>query len=216
MSDADFTLTPELLLRAYTSGIFPMAESRDDPELFWVDPRSRGILPLDKFHISRSLARRMRRGGYEVALDRDFEAVLQACAARDETWINDQISELYTSLFTLGHAHSLAVYEQGELAGGVYGVAIGGAFFGESMFSHRTDGSKLALAHLTDHLRRCRFTLFDTQFLTDHLASLGAIEITRNAYHLRLEHAVGLTRSIKEIDLETDPYSVLQRSTQTS
>ncbi len=216
MSDADFTLTPELLLRAYTTGIFPMAESRDDPELFWVDPRSRGILPLDGFHISRSLARRMRRGGYEVALNRDFEAVLQACAARDETWINDQISDLYTSLFGLGHAHSLAIYQGDELAGGVYGVAIGGAFFGESMFSHRTDGSKLALAHLIDHLRRCRFTLFDTQFLTDHLASLGAIEITRNTYHVHLEHAVGLARSITDIELETDPYSVLQRSTQTS
>jgi len=216
MSDADFTLTPELLLRAYTTGIFPMAESRDDPELFWVDPRSRGILPLDEFHISRSLARRMRRGGYKVALNRDFDAVLQACAARDETWINDQISDLYTSLFALGHAHSLAIYEDDELAGGVYGVAIGGAFFGESMFSHRTDGSKLALAHLTDHLRQCRFTLFDTQFLTDHLASLGAIEISRGTYHQHLEHAVQLSRSITEIEVETDPYSVLQRSTQTS
>ena len=216
MSDADFTLTPELLLRAYTTGIFPMAESRDDPELFWVDPRSRGILPLNGFHISRSLARRMRRGGYEVALNRDFDAVLQACAARNETWINDQISDLYTSLFMLGHAHSLAIYEGDELAGGVYGVAIGGAFFGESMFSHRTDGSKLALAHLTHHVRQCRFTLFDTQFLTDHLASLGAIEISRSTYHQQLEQAVHLNRSITEIEVETDPYSVLQRSTQTS
>lgn len=216
MPETDFTLTPELLLKAYTSGVFPMAESRDDPELFWVDPRRRGVLPLDRFHISRSLARRMRRGGYQVALNRDFSAVLNACADRSETWINHEISGIYTTLFNQGHGHALAVYDQGNLIGGVYGVTIGGAFFGESMFSNRTDGSKLALAHLTDHLRRCRFTLFDTQFITPHLTSLGAIEISRAAYHLQLEQAVGLRRSIIELDLDPDPYSVLQRSTQTS
>ena len=216
MTAGSDALTPELLLRAYRTGIFPMAESRDDPALFWVDPRRRGILPLSGFHISRSLARRMRRGGYEAALDRDFGGVLRACADRPETWINAPIARLYARLHGMGHAHALSIHMDGALAGGVYGVAIGGAFFGESMFSLRTDASKLALAHLTDHLRRCRFTLFDTQFITDHLARLGAIEISRGEYHMRLDRATRLSRSVHAVTLDQDPHSVLQRNTQTS
>lgn len=216
MKDSEFTITPDILLRGYAAGIFPMAESRDDPDLFWVDPRRRGILPLERFHISRSLARKMRRGAYDVVLNRDFKAVLHACSDRPETWINKEIAMLYCDLFTSGHAHCLAVYQEDTLAGGVYGVTIGGAFFGESMFSRHKDGSKLALAHLTDHLRRCGFTLFDTQFITPHLASLGAIEISRAAYHLALEEAIALPRSIHAVPLDPNPHSVMQRSTQTS
>ena len=210
------TLTPRLVLQAYASGIFPMAEGRDDPEVFWVDPRRRGILPLDGFHISRSLARRMRSGGYEAVLNRDFSTVLRHCANRPETWINQTIFDLYLALHWQGHAHSFEIYKENEIVGGVYGVAIGGAFFGESMFSTRTDGSKLALAHLVDHLRRCGFALFDTQFITRHLETLGAIEISRNSYHDRLESALPMECSLVDTPVEADPHSVLQRNTQTS
>lgn len=216
MSEPDLSLTPEILLRAYTQGLFPMAESRDDPGIFWVDPRRRGVLPLEGLHISRSLAKRMRQGRYEVFLDRDFTAVVAACADREETWINREIFDLYSALHSLGFAHSFEVYEEGELSGGVYGVAMGGAFFGESMFSRRRDGSKLALVHLVDHLRRSGFALFDTQFITSHLASLGAIEIGRSAYHVLLEEALAKTATIHALAPERDPYSVLQRNTQTS
>lgn len=216
MTDAETVLTPELLLRAYASGIFPMAESREETELFWVDPRRRGILPLERFHVSRSLARRMRRADYTVTLDRDFVGVVEACADRAETWINAEIRDLYVALHIMGRAHSLEVWQDGELFGGVYGVALGGAFFGESMFSRRTDGSKLALAHLVDHLRRCGFVLFDTQFITQHLASLGATEISRAAYHASLAEALEVRADIHAVPLDPDPQSVLQRSTQTS
>lgn len=167
-----------------------MSENRDDPDIFWVDPIRRGIFPLDSFHISRSLARRIRRGGFSVSLNADFEGVLQGCADREETWINDQIHALYMALFERGEAHSLEVWDRDRLVGGVYGVTLGSAFFGESMFSTKTDASKLALAFLIEHLRRCGFTLFDTQFITDHLASLGAIEIPRVDYHKMLTWAL--------------------------
>lgn len=216
MSDQDAILTPELLLRAYAAGIFPMSEHRDDPEVFWVDPRRRGILPLKAFHISRSLARRMRRGEYRVTLNAGFDAVLDACADRAETWINDEIRHLYMALHRMGRAHSLEIWEGSQLAGGVYGVNLGRAFFGESMVSPRTDGSKLALAHLTDHLDRCGFTLFDTQFITPHLASLGAIEISRADYHARLHEALQGDADIYGQPLCDDPYSIVQRRTQTS
>lgn len=189
-------IPPEVLLRAYASGIFPMAEARDHDTLFWVDPTRRGVLPLEQLHVSRSLARRIRRGGYKISLNKDFSGVLEACADRDETWISDEIYSLYTALHTHGHAHSFEVWQDGTLAGGVYGVTLGGAFFGESMFSRRTDGSKLALAHLVDHLRRCGFVLFDTQFLTPHLASLGAIEISRQAYRSILDDAITVEADI--------------------
>ena len=216
MKDTELILSPELVLSAYASGVFPMAESRDDPGLFWVDPRRRGILPLDGFHISRSLARRMRRGAYCVTLNGDFRAVVTACADRPETWINREIFDLYSQLHALGHAHSLEIHMQNDLAGGVYGVAIGGAFFGESMFSRRTDASKLALAHLVDHLRRCGFTLFDTQFVTDHLMSLGAVEISRAAYRLRLADALEVRTSLSRVALDPAPHAVLHRMTQMS
>ena len=185
-------ITPELLLHAYAMGVFPMAESANDPSIHWVDPRRRGVFPLDGFHISRSLRRALLRADYQVAVDRDFAGVVRACAARPETWINDAIFDLYLALHRQGHAHSLEVRDhQGQLIGGVYGVVLGAAFFGESMFSTRTDASKIALAWLIHRLRAGGFTLFDTQFLTPHLASLGAVEITRADYHRRLAAALG-------------------------
>ncbi|MCC7321580.1 MAG: leucyl/phenylalanyl-tRNA--protein transferase [Rubellimicrobium sp.] len=183
-------ITPDLLLRAYAMGIFPMAESRDAEDMFWVDPVRRGVLPLDGFHLSRSLARRMRRGGYKVTLDQAFASVLDGCAAREETWINAEIRALYLDLFARGSAHSIEVWDGETLTGGVYGVTLGAAFFGESMFSRVPDASKLALAHLVDHLARQGFRLFDTQFLTAHLASLGGIEIPRATYLRQLRAAL--------------------------
>lgn len=216
MKDAEFTLTPELLLRAYALGVFPMSEGRDDPEVFWVDPRRRGVLPLNGFHISRSLGQRMRRGDYTATLNADFAGVLDACADRTDTWINREIRQLYLGLAQLGHAQSLEIWQDGKLAGGVYGVTLGTAFFGESMFSRRTDGSKLALAHLVDHLKRCGFTLFDTQFITPHLATLGAMEISRAKYREALGQALQKAADIDAVPLDDNPYSVWQRSTQTS
>ena len=183
-------ITPDLLMQAYGMGIFPMSETKDDPEIFWVDPRHRGILPLSNFHISRSLSKALRRMDYSVSLNRDFAGVLDACADRDDTWINAEIRMLYLALHGRGQAHSIEVWREGQLIGGVYGVTLGAAFFGESMFSRATNGSKIALAYLTTHLRLCGFQLFDTQFITDHLKSLGAIEITRAAYHSELAEAI--------------------------
>ena len=208
-------ITPQLLLHGYSIGIFPMAEHRDDPEVFWVDPRRRGVMPLDGFHISRSLARAMRRCDWTLTVDRDFEGVVDGCADRVDTWINPEIRRLYSGLHARGHAHSLELWEGPVLVGGVYGVTLGAAFFGESMFSRRTNASKIALACLVDRLRAAGFVLFDTQFLTDHLASLGGIEITRAAYHAQLEQAI-----IKPANFlgppPTTPHEVMQRSTQTS
>ena len=209
-------LTPALLLQAYAAGIFPMAEHRDDPDVFWVDPQYRGILPLEGFHISRSLARRMRRGAYEASLNDDFEGVLNGCADRADTWISGPIHATYMALHRAGNAHSLEIRQDGQLAGGVYGVALGGAFFGESMFSRRTDASKLALAHLTDHLSRCGFTLFDTQVITPHLARLGGYNIPRNSYRRYLHEALGLAVDIGDVPFDPDPRQVLQRKTQMS
>jgi leucyl/phenylalanyl-tRNA--protein transferase len=183
-------LSPALMLRAYAAGIFPMSEGADDPALFWVDPERRGIFPLDGFHVSRSLARRIRRGGFEVRVDTDFAATVEGCAAREPTWINAEIYRCYMALHAAGRAHSVEVWQDGTLAGGVFGVAIGGAFFGESMFSRRTDASKIALAHLVARLRHGGFSLFDTQFVTDHLESLGAIEVPRAHYREMLRDAL--------------------------
>ncbi len=216
MKDDAPALTPRLLLSAYAAGIFPMAESRGASEVFWVDPRRRGILPLGRFHISRSLARRIRRGGYRATLNAAFGAVVAGCADRPETWINDEIARLCGELHAAGHAHSLEIWQDGELTGGVYGVAMGAAFFGESMFSRRSDASKLALAHLTDHLWRCGFVLFDTQFLTPHLASLGAIEISRADYRRRLRAALAKPASVGARPFDPSAHPVLQRRTQMS
>ena len=213
---SDRSLTPELLMAAYAAGVFPMAETRDDPEVFWVDPHERGILPLNGFHMSRSLARRMRRGDVHATLDTAFEEILDGCADRDETWINDTIRNLMSDLFTMGHAHAFGVWRDEKLIGGMYGLALGGAFFGESMFSRDTDGSKMALAWAVDHLKRTGFTLFDTQFITPHLSSLGAVEIPRSTYRARLDVALEVPADIHEIPLETDSQAVVQRITQTS
>lgn len=209
-------LTPELLLTAYASGIFPMSESRSDPEVYWVDPRSRGILPLDGFHISRSLARRIRRKSFTVTANADLAGVLDGCADRPETWINPTIRQLTEALFESGHAHTVEVWRDGTIIGGVYGITLGGAFFGESMFSRASDGSKIALTWLIDHLRRTGFQLFDTQFITPHLARLGAIEIPRSEYRKRLAEAIRQPADFMRLPLETDPQAVLQRTTQTS
>lgn len=209
------SLPPEILLHGYSIGIFPMAEHRDDPEVFWVDPIRRGVFPLDRFHLSRSLARRMRRGDYQVSIDRDFAGVLDGCADRAETWINPEIRASYVALHRLGHAHSLEIWDGTQLIGGVYGVVLGAAFFGESMFSRRTDASKIALAHLVDRLRQTGFALFDTQFLTAHLASLGAVEIPRAEYRRRLERALDGSVDFSAV-IEQSPQGVIQRITQTS
>ena len=209
-------LTAAMLMRAYASGIFPMAESRDDPEVFWVDPRERGVMPLDGFHVSRSLTRRMRSGVFHASADEAFEAVLDGCADREETWINPVLRDLYLDLFDAGNAHSIEVWSGESLAGGVFGVALGGAFFGESMFSRETDASKAALVWLVDRLRSGGFTLFDVQFLTDHLATLGGIEVPRAAYRRALAKALEIpARFGKKGPLEP-AQAVVQRITQTS
>ena len=208
-------LTPELLLHGYSIGIFPMAEHRDDPEIFWVDPRRRGVFPLDGFHISRSLSRAMRRTRFTITTNTAFNDVVTGCADRADTWINAEIFGLYAQLHRLGHAHALEVWEDDMLVGGVYGVTLGRAFFGESMFSRRDNASKIALACLVDRLNRGGFTLFDTQFLTPHLASLGAQEITRAAYHARLEMALMKTADFTA-PAAASPQDVVQRMTQMS
>ncbi|MEM5519457.1 leucyl/phenylalanyl-tRNA--protein transferase [Sulfitobacter sp. AS59] len=208
-------LTPELLLQGYAMGIFPMAEHRDDPDIFWVDPRLRGVFPIDGFHISRSLARAMRRTPFTVSINTAFSDVVTGCADREDTWINAEIFALYQALHDRGAAHSIEVWDGDDLVGGVYGVTLGAAFFGESMFSRRDNASKIALACLIDRLKRGGFTLFDTQFLTPHLASLGAVEITRDAYHKRLEEALELTADF-EGPAPSTPQEVVQRMTQMS
>lgn len=204
------------MLHAYASGVFPMAETSDSDELFWVNPIMRGVFPLDGFHISRSLAKRMRNTEMTVTLSRAFASVVEGCAAREETWINQELTELYASLHRLNRAHSVEVWEGDELVGGVFGLTIGGAFFGESMFSTRTDASKLALAALVDRLRAWGFALFDTQFITPHLASLGAEEIPRSAYQAQLAEAIPLPVRFKSEEGTVPLYQVWQRSTQTS
>jgi leucyl/phenylalanyl-tRNA--protein transferase len=183
-------LTPDLLLQAYQQGLFPMAETRDTQDVFWVQPRFRGILPLDGFHISRSLRKTLRRGHLTASADRAFAQVVQGCAARPETWINPPIYDVYQALHAQGDAHSIEVWQGDALVGGVYGVTVGTAFFGESMFSTVTDASKVALVCAIDRLQQQGFTLFDTQFITPHLASLGGIEIPRAAYEDRLANAL--------------------------
>ncbi|MEM7469999.1 MAG: leucyl/phenylalanyl-tRNA--protein transferase [Pseudomonadota bacterium] len=202
-------LTPNLILNAYAQGIFPMSEARDDEGLFWVDPQARGIFPLDDFHISRSLRKTILREPYDIRVDTAFEAVIEGCADRDETWINAEIFEIYLDLFDAGHAHSVEVWDGATLVGGVYGVTLQGAFFGESMFSHRRDASKIALAYLISRLKAGGFTLFDTQFITDHLASLGAIEINRTRYHDLLRAALLVEASFLRQPLQVSARQVL-------
>jgi len=184
-------LDPHLLLKGYAAGIFPMADSRDAGDIFWVEPRRRAIIPLDRFHCSRSLARRLRSGRFTVTRDRAFEQVMLACADRDETWINRDIERATLGLHAAGHAHSIECWQNGDLVGGLYGVRLGRAFFGESMFSRMADASKVALAFLVARLKVGGFTLLDCQFMTSHLASLGARQVSRDAYVALLGSALG-------------------------
>ena len=187
-------LTPEILLRAYRAGIFPMAESADDPELFWVDPKRRGMLPLDGFHVPRRLRRVVRQDRFEVRVDSDFTGTLTACAEatekRPNTWINDEIVRLYTALHRRGAAHSVEAWQAGAMVGGLYGVSLGGAFFGESMFSRVADASKVALVYLVALMRVGGYQLLDLQFVTSHLAQFGAVEVPRAQYHHLLTEAL--------------------------
>ncbi len=185
-----FEITPDLIVRAYSIGLFPMAEDRDAAELHWVEPERRGIFPLDGLIVAKSLAKTVRADRFEVTADKAFAKVMEACAARDKTWINDEIIRLYLALHARGQAHSIEVRAAGELVGGLYGVSLGAAFFGESMFHLARDASKVALVHLVARLRFGGFRLLDTQFLTPHLASLGAIEISRASYRGLLAKAL--------------------------
>ncbi|MEQ8655290.1 MAG: leucyl/phenylalanyl-tRNA--protein transferase [Kiloniellales bacterium] len=198
-------LTPDLLLRAYTIGVFPMAENRDSEEVHWIEPRVRGILPLDALHVPRSLRKRVRRNDFTVTCDRAFTAVIAACAEpsplRRETWINPVIERLYAGLFERGFAHSLECWRDGRLVGGLYGVSLGAAFFGESMFSRESDASKVALVHLVLRLNKGGYRLLDTQFETPHLARFGVIEVPRDDYRDMLSEAVAQTARFPTEDL---------------
>lgn len=186
-------LTPSLLLKAYRAGVFPMAETKEDTGFDWIEPVQRGIIPLDDFHLSKRLARTIRSNVYNVHINRNFEAVIDSCAHREETWINGPIRNAFVALHETGHAHSVETYDQdGQLVGGLYGLAIGGAFFGESMFSTARDASKVALAALVDRLKAKGFTLLDTQFITDHLKQFGAVTIPQRDYLSLLDRAVAL------------------------
>ena len=187
-------ITTEMVLRAYSIGIFPMAETADDPSIHWIEPKRRGIIPLDGLHVSRSLAKLIRSDRFQVAIDTDFQSVIEACATtHGSTWINLPIRSLFSELFEKGHVHSVEVYEKNQLVGGLYGLALGGAFFGESMFHTVTNASKVALVHLVARLNAGGFCLLDTQFLTPHLATLGAIEIDRLEYKSLLANALSVT-----------------------
>jgi leucyl/phenylalanyl-tRNA--protein transferase len=187
-------ITPDLLLRAYSIGLFPMADSADDPELFWVEPELRGIIPLDDFHVSKSLAKTIKRAPFDIRYDTAFEQVMEGCAApapdRPTTWINAKIRSLYATLHSMGHAHCVEAWEGDELVGGLYGVSLGSAFFGESMFSRRTDASKICLVHLVERLRKQGFVLLDTQFTTEHLKNFGAIDVPKARYEKMLARAI--------------------------
>jgi leucyl/phenylalanyl-tRNA--protein transferase len=211
-------LTSELLLRAYATGIFPMAQSRRDRELYWIDPEWRGILPLDRFHVPRRLRRTLRRGVFEVRVDTAFRDVMVGCAEvtseRPDSWINDEIVAAYTELYHAGHAHSVEAWLDGGLVGGLYGVALGGAFFGESMFTRVTDASKVALVHLAARLYHGGFTLLDTQFITKHLQQFGAVEVPRPRYQALLAAALKVKATFpRELSIEqVDAFLAAQKS----
>src|SRR3954449_13356499 len=203
---ASLEITPEVLLKAYACGIFPMADSADDPALHWIEPALRGIIPLDRFHLPSRLARTVRSDRFTVAINRNFDAVLDGCAApqpvRQRTWINARIRALYRKLYERRHCHSVEVYRGDELVGGLYGVTLGRAFFGESMFHRSRDASKVALAHLVARLKAGGFRLLDTQFVTDHLRTFGAIEVPRRQYHKLLENALSGEGDFAALDVK--------------
>jgi leucyl/phenylalanyl-tRNA--protein transferase len=209
-------LSAELLLEGYRMGIFPMSENKDDPDLFWVNPKVRGIFPINRFHLSRSLRRRLIKVDYEIKVSTAFAEVVRACADRPESWINQTIFELYCTLAKKGKAHSVEVWQNGELIGGVYGVVDGAAFFGESMFSRKRDGSKIALAYLMHRLNHTGFKLFDTQFLTEHLASLGAIEISGTQYSYLLTESLNKSANFVSPSYSVTASELLQRNGQMS
>ncbi|MFQ0813006.1 leucyl/phenylalanyl-tRNA--protein transferase [Brucella anthropi] len=194
VSPDDYSIEPELLLRAYATGIFPMAEEADDPEVFWVRPERRGVIPLDGFHIPKSLRKTIRQGIFDIRLDSDFDGVIEGCASgtgeRARTWINGPIREAYRKLFEIGHCHTVEAWHEGQLVGGLYGVTLGRAFFGESMFTRKRDASKVCLAYLVQHLVNQGFVLLDTQFTTPHLERFGAVEVPRKKYEKLLENAL--------------------------
>jgi leucyl/phenylalanyl-tRNA---protein transferase len=211
--DIIIEITPQVLLKAYTCGIFPMAESADDPALYWIEPQQRGILMLDRVHVPRRLARTIRQGAFEVRIDSDFEGVLDGCAAsragRRTTWINRKIRALYRDLFDAGYCHTVETWAGGQLVGGLYGVALHGAYFGESMFSTERDASKVALVYLCARLIHGGFSLLDTQFVTEHLKQFGTVEIERDAFHTLLEKALGHQATFHALPADASPLRVL-------
>ncbi|MGE3919060.1 MAG: leucyl/phenylalanyl-tRNA--protein transferase [Hyphomicrobiaceae bacterium] len=211
--DIAFEITPDVLLKAYACGIFPMAESADDPALYWIEPQERGILPLAAVHVPKRLARTIRGGRFEVRVDTDFAGVIDGCAAsrpgRRSTWINDRIRSLYGTLFVQGHCHTIETWRDGRLVGGLYGVELGGAFFGESMFSTETDASKVALVYLVARLVAGGFTLLDTHFVTDHLRQFGTVEVDRTAFHRQLETALAIDGDFRALAVDAPADTVL-------
>ena len=208
------SITPQILLKAYAAGIFPMAESAEDSALYWIEPELRGVIPLDDFHISRSLAKQVRRRAFTIRIDGDFAGVIDGCAERTgerrSTWINGRIRALYCQLHKMGFCHSVECWNDGRLVGGLYGVKIGAAFFGESMFSRERDASKVALVHLVARLNSGGFRLLDAQFMTDHLKRFGAEEMAREAYHLVLESALGAEADFFAFTGDESPDEVLR------
>jgi leucyl/phenylalanyl-tRNA--protein transferase len=207
------TITPQVLLKAYAAGVFPMAENAEDNTLYWVEPEFRGVLPLDGFHIPRSLRKAVRRAGFQIRIDSAFAEVIAGCAERtperSSTWINNRIKSLYTQLHKMGFCHSVEAWRDDRLCGGLYGVRIGAAFFGESMFSRETDASKVALVHLVARLNSGSFQLLDAQFINDHLKQFGAVEVTRRKYQHMLEAALGAEADFHHFTADGDPETVL-------
>lgn len=220
INDIMIEITPQVLLKAYACGIFPMAESADDNALYWIEPERRGILPLDAIHVPKRLSRTIRQGRFEIRTDSDFDGVIDGCAGarpeRRSTWINDRIRTLYRELYNLGHCHTVEAWREGRLVGGLYGVHLGGAFFGESMFSHERDASKIALVYLAARLKFGGFKLLDTQFVTEHLTRFGATEVTREAFQRLLEEALAVSADFFALSADVSPDSVLQLVSQTS
>lgn len=211
--DIVIEITPQVLLKAYTCGIFPMAESADDPALYWIEPQHRGILPLGKVHVPRRLARTLRSSPLQVRIDTDIEGVIEGCASsrpgRRSTWINDRIRGLYRDLFHLGHCHTVEVWRDKRLVGGLYGVALNGAFFGESMFSFERDASKIALVYLAARLAHGGFRLLDTQFVTDHLRQFGTVELSREEFHRLLEQALDVEADFHALPADAPAEQIL-------
>ena len=220
INDIMVEITPQVLLKAYACGIFPMAESADDNALYWIEPERRGILPLNGLHVPRSLARTIKRGSFEIRVDHDFEGVIEGCAeakeGRNSTWINNRIRTLYSELFSLGFCHTVEAWQDGKLVGGLYGVHLAGAFFGESMFSRARDASKVALVYLVARLRHGGFRLLDTQFVTDHLVRFGAVEVSREKFQGLLEDALLGSADFSRFSSKASPSDVLQAVSQTS